>query len=156
MAFLWSFRLSWHMRSFLIVFVFIFIKSKGFLEWRLFMLLGLVFSEVGWLRIHRFITLLILFFHLKLSSWSFTWCWSWWFFRIKSNLDKLIKRNIWAKTKWNKFKEVIKVFICENSIINALEFAIEINSPFERTYLRPIMISRDNFTNLHLSFLLRV
>lgn len=91
-------------------------------------------------------------FHLKLSSWSFTWCWSWWFFRIKSNLDKLIKRNIWAKTKWNKFKEVIKVFICENSIINALEFAIEINSPFERTYLRPIMISRDNFTNLHLSF----
>ena len=68
---------------------------------------------------------------IKLSSWWSAWNWSITLLPIKPTFDKMIKFSIRIISKWNKLKEVIEVFISENSIINALKFTVQVNWSFE-------------------------
>lgn len=131
--------MSWNFWFLIIYFKVLLIKSTSF---RLLLVI-LCFTKISIIRLFPILLFkVIFFFHIKLSSWRSTWCsWPWWFIRIKTDFDELIKGNICRKAKRYKFKEIVKIFICKNSIVNALKLTIQIYCSFKSSYFRLIPVA---------------
>lgn len=150
---LWSCR---DMRSFLLIMPVKLLLSKSCcLKW---LLLCLIFSEISRLILGKFISfsIIILLFHLKLSSWRFRMTGFGRLVRIESDFYELVKWQIGAETERNKLEIIIEILIRKYPIIDTLEFTVQIYWSFKSSNLWSVMIGRYQSWNLNLSSLLSI
>ena len=95
---------------------------------------------------YLFILLWTLLFIAKFSlpRWS-TRYWPCKFFSVESYSNKFFKRGIIVKAKRNEFEEIIEILICEDTIVNTLEFFIGLNSILKCWSLWSIFVVLNKF-----------
>ena len=99
----------------------------------------------------------IILSHVKLSSWWSTGgCWPCGLASIEANFHKFVKWVFLAKTKRDKLKEIVKVFISKDPIIDTLELTIHIDGSLEGSHLWSISVCADDPIYLYFGFLFRI
>lgn len=146
---LWSSRKVWYLRTDLL-----FQSGLGFrlgVGNRLFFVLAEVWA--GGLLGFESVVHALVFLGLELTTRTVWGCWSRWLLRVETDLDEFLEWCVHGKCKRNELKEVIKIFSSENTIINTLESAIQIDSSFKSSKLRSISIRCYKFRYLYFIFL---
>lgn len=126
-----------------------------------FFLTGRIFFSFDLLEISSLFNILIFYHiilsHVKFSSWwSTRGCWPCGLASIEANFHKFVKWVFLAKTKRDKLKEIVKVFISKDPIIDTLELTIHIDGPLEGSHFWPISVCADDAIYLYFGFLFRI